>query len=646
MQNKKYLVTLCALSLLPVLITFSAKTDNLVVKADEEPGTVYPTITDKVVLKVYNSYDYIYVQDILEGYEEPDLIDQFYDYAKQYGFENIEVIYDCFDTNETMYAQMGTGKTGYDLICPSDYMIQKMCREGMLQPLNREDKDQLLFNYYQYASHYLRNRLENILTPNGEKDAHGEDVIVNLSDYAVGYTWGTLGVLFNPYYPGYDTKQVIKDMEKWDVLWNPDYSGTISIKDSLRDTYAAVLMDVYGEEVLSLYDQYQNEEISALDYNRRLQEFFDLVDDDTLNAVKNRLDELKYNIFGLEVDSGKADIVQGKIGMNLAWSGDAVYSMDLAEEQDETLLYDIPRNGSNIWIDAWCLTKNPNRSDNVEKLAYVFLNFLSDPKYAAKNMDYTGYTVFTGGDDILELVRDWYDIRTDELYTTETQYGVDYDFDVGYFLEEDHIDDNFIPLDYSDCMTATHDSSLDETVLYYNCVKHNKNGDEISSSYEVLYADPEEHIKKTYGDLLVVDDEEVQEENGISPIDLSYFFRDTLEEYEDDDMIFYSDDYYFEYEDEETGETYFNDCVGGAFFCQYPDEETITRCCVMKDYGDKNDALVKMWEKFKSNALPTWAVILFVAEVGSIIGFAVTNSVKKKRNYRLRQERKNNIEGK
>ena len=113
------------------------------------------------------------------------------------------------------------------------------------------------------------------------------------------------------------------------------------------------------------------------------------------------------DIFGLEVDSGKQDIVTGKIGINFAWSGDAVYSMEQAEEEKELeLYYSIPNTGSNIWMDAWCMPKSDQRSQAQRELAELFLDFLSIPEYTAQNMSYTGYTPFTAGNEILDLTRE------------------------------------------------------------------------------------------------------------------------------------------------------------------------------------------------------------------------------------------------
>ena len=519
--------------------------ETLKAVADELP------INDKVTLYVMNMEDYIYSEDT-DG-DTPAFCKEFIEWAEENTkFKNIEVIYDTTDTNETLLTQLQTGKVHYDLICPSDYMIQKMAREDLIQKLDK--RGTLLPNYDQYASRYIRNRLDEIPC----QDGNGNDATVG--EYAVGYMWGTLGILFNPDYKGYDYDTLIQSMQHWHALYDKSYSGTISIKDSMRDTYAAVLMEVYKEDLLAARNQWENDEINDDEYHQAIQTIFDMVDDETIKKVGSSLATLKGNIYGLEVDSGKSDIVQGRIGINLAWSGDAIYSMELGEENDVSLLYSVPLNGSNIWFDAWVMPKNTSRSSEVEELAYLFLDYLSTPENAVKNVESTGYTSFIGGDEMLDLMRSWYDDRYDEE-----------------------------------------------------------------------------------GELLP--DVDVSE---LTPVDLNYFFNPSYSSdssfVPSEDYIFYTEEYLvdFTYEDE-NGEERDNEAVGGAFFCQYPDEKTITRCAVMKDYGDQNSKVLKMWEKFKSSNLPSWAYVLFFAELIFFVGLALFLIINKRLKYRLRVLRKKQI---
>lgn len=150
-------------------------------------------------IRIINVEDYIYEQDVESGYDKEDLIIQFEKYAKEKGYKNAHVIYESTDTNETMYNELLTGKNSYDLMCPSDYMIQKLIREGLLAKLDRTK----IPNYTKYASKYVASRLDNIQV----KDEF-------VKDYAVGYMWGTLGILFNPNFSTFS---------KRNMKWNKSY---------------------------------------------------------------------------------------------------------------------------------------------------------------------------------------------------------------------------------------------------------------------------------------------------------------------------------------------------------------------------------------------------------------------------------------
>ena len=385
-----------------------------------------------LTLHVYNWEDYIYIQEDEE--DLPDVVTQFEDYInnnKPEGItQRIEVVYDTFDTPETMYNQMKLNKTDYDLMCPSDYMIQKLASniDGLEQTKIQRIDYSKIPNYQKYTSHFLIDNLKNV-------DIENNEGTYNLYDYAVGYMWGTLGLLYNPYSQvlldkGYTTKQIIDDFnspDAWNLLWeNKDYASVASIKDSIRDTYAMGLLHVYNDECESLRSDYENNVISKEEYKKSLNELFNRSDEETRKLVSKALIELKDNIYGFEVDTGKNDIVSGKVSVNLAWSGDAVYSMQLAEEDyGIDFYYALPSNGANIWFDGWCIPESCT-GDKLT-IAYEFLNFLADPEIAVQNMDYIGYTSFCAGDEILNYVHECYSAEEDEA---DVAY-----YDLSYFFE-------------------------------------------------------------------------------------------------------------------------------------------------------------------------------------------------------------------
>ena len=659
--------------------------------------------SERVTLKIINSEDYIFID---EEDRSNDMTEQFKRYVISLvdageldeKYRHVEVVYDTSDTNETLYSELQTGKSDYDLINVSDYMAQKMVSEGLVVPLlaEGETREEKLANYMDYASPTLRGRLDNITAPiysrwEDDPEHPGEKVhpYAKLEDYAVGYMWGTLGILFNPEYSAYsnlEVADVIEDMHySFSALWDSTYKGSISIKNSMRDTFAAGLMKTYEKDFASLkaklddgtydVDTYMAEYAKV--FNGENENSFDIV----VNNVQASLESLKNNIFGLEVDSGKQDIVTGKIGVNLAWSGDAVYSMDQAEDgnlvgdNQSTLYYCVPELGSNLWFDTWVMPKNDNRSEERRELALMFLDFMSDPANASQNMDYTGYTSFIGGGDILELVRDWYDIRTDEIYEEVEVEQYNYEYYQVYAVHDDEVEENkdFFALDYPDFMKDTHNADSDEYLLYYfvpYSYVDETTGEEVvvdepesvedlldeEHSYPVLVDD---ETQKKYGDLTIVDrDLEPEEVLEYDIVDLSYFFNGTLddgdpetEDYEEDvDTIFYSAKYYARTEDGEPytfvdGEDeHLNNSVGRQFFTQYPDEATITRCAVMKDFGENNKLVMKMWEEFKSDPLPTSSLVIFIVIIASGIAlgaFIITNKVLVKR---IRKKRRGNAQ--
>ena len=615
---------------------------------------------ERFTLKIINSEDYIYLNDG-DPTAPADMVDQFKAHVKNLvreglldpKYRNVDVVYDTSDTNETLYSELQTGKSDYDLINVSDYMAQKMASEGLIVPLYKEDETRLdkIYNYETYASQAIKDRLDEITATvkwTNPETKKVEDKTVELKDYAVGYMWGTLGILFNPTYSAFshlDPETVKEDMHySFSGLWNKKYQGTISIKNSMRDTYAVGLMHAYEDEFIDLIERLNLPEedpkhITQEEYMAQFTEIFNRCSPSEVNQVKKALDSLKENIFGLEVDSGKQDIVTGKIGVNLAWSGDAVYAMDQAEDPElvgkdtKELYYCVPEIGSNLWFDAWVMPKNGFRSEERRELALMFLDFISDPVNAAQNMDYTGYTSFIGGDSVLELVRDWYDARTDELY--EDDYQI---YAVG-----PGGDDDFFALDYPDCVSTTHQDDKNGYLLYYSENDPEEVTIEDFTEETAVYVLDEEgeptEEQKTYGELLLAD--QPGEESDIQPVDLSYFFNETLDEYEDNvDTIFYSDDYLKgEFVDPNSEEASENVSVGRQFFTQYPDERTLNRCAVMRDYGENNKYVMKMWEEFKSDPLPTPAIVIFVIIIAAAIGFiafvitgkVLTNNIRKRR---------------
>lgn len=385
-MKKLLLLVMCGLILSPSALSVNnAKVNKELRKA---PNT-------KEVLRVFNVEEYM-DETLDEDFEKY--------YLEKYGKE-VDVIYTTFATNEEMLNILRTGKTQYDLVCPSDYAIQKMLIEDMIIKFDMDEEKQnytYIDNYNKYASPYIKT----IFNENKYND-------VSWTEYAVPYMWGTLGLIYN-------TERVDReDMTSWYSLWNKKYSEKFTIKNSVRDTYFIGVINAYKDEIKAVHDQY------AIDgdvkkYNSELTKIFNYANDESIERVEKSLIELKDNAFGLEVDSGKQDVSSGKIDINFAWSGDAVYAIELAEEANISLEYIIPYEGSNVWFDGWVMPKGANT-----ELAQIFLDYICSPENVIRNMDYIGYTSAIGGEEVFNYIN--------EGYSSDSEDAIPYD--LSYFFD-------------------------------------------------------------------------------------------------------------------------------------------------------------------------------------------------------------------
>ena len=367
------------------------------------------------VLRVYNWEDYI---------SQPDgESDEYVDLIAKFEEENpgITVEYSTFGTNENMYNELKINAAGYDLVCPSDYMIMKMISEDMVEPFT--DDFLANSNYTKYASPYIKDLFEE----NG------------WTRYAAAYMWGTMGYVYNPALVN------AEDLSGWAGIWSNTYDHMTTIKDSVRDSYFLGVAYVYRDELKALADEYDAAEMTLADeryaeYNAKVTEIMNRTDGDTLEKVKNALLDLKQYLYGFEVDSGKQDMITGKISINFAWSGDAVYSMDDAEPvfDEETgeqtasgiyLNYIVPEECSNIWFDGWVMPKGAN-----VELAQKFIDFLSRPENAVANMNFIGYTSAIAGDEVYEEMIDWYDESAENTPGFDEDGNALVAYDLNYFF--------------------------------------------------------------------------------------------------------------------------------------------------------------------------------------------------------------------
>ena len=264
------------------------------------------------VLNLYNWGDYI----------DPSLIDKF---EKETG---IKVNYSTYDTNEIMYAKIKDGSSNYDLVIPSDYMIEKMIKENLVEKLDFNN-----IPNYKYIGKDFRNLSYD------PKD-----------QYSVPYMWGTIGIVYN-------TKIVKKPVDSWNILWDKDYKDQIIMFNSVRDAMAIAL--------------------KKLGYSMNSE------NPEQIKQAANALIEEKPLVQAYMVDEVKDAMVSGEAAVAPVWSGDA----SVITSQNPDIKYVIPKEGSNKWFDALVIPKGSKH----KKEAEMFINFLCDPENALQNVEYIGY---------------------------------------------------------------------------------------------------------------------------------------------------------------------------------------------------------------------------------------------------------------
>lgn len=276
---------------------------------------------------VYNWGEYI-DPDVLEMFEEET---------------GIKVVYDEYETNETMYPKVEAGAAQYDLVCPSDYMIDKMIEKGLVQELN--------FDNIPNAKQYI-----------GEQYYEQSKEFDPENKYSIPYCWGTVGILYNQ-------TMVSEPITSWNVLWDAQYENNILMQDSVRDAFMVAL--------------------------KRNGNSMNSTNDTELNAAKDALIEQKPLVQAYVVDQVRDKMIGNEAAIGVIYSGEAIYT----QRENSDLVYVIPEEGTNVWIDSWVMLKDAHNKENAEK----FLDFLCRPEIALKNFEYITYsTPNTGAQELIE----------------------------------------------------------------------------------------------------------------------------------------------------------------------------------------------------------------------------------------------------
>ena len=384
------------------------------------------TSSDTITLRVCNWEEYIDEGDWDETIDlesgdikgENSMVADFEDwYYKTYG-KKVKVEYSCLGTNEELYNMLTLGDE-YDLVCPSEYMIMKLMSEGRLEPFSNDFYDKnIKENYYSRGvSPFIKNMFDS-------NEINGEA----WSRYAAGYMWGITGIIYNP-------DAVSKEeASTWTIINNSRFKRQITIKDNVRDSMFAAIGAIKSDKLTS------KSFLASKDYKEKLAQEMNDTSDDTIKEVQEYLQEVKDNAYSFETDSAKADMITGKVVAGYQWSGDAVYTMDQADKDDFTLNFAVPKESTNIYFDGWVMLKSGiGGYDEKKQAAQSFINFLSMPENAVRNMYYIGYTsVISGGnsDVVFDYLKWNYEADDDEADTVE--------YPLGYFFSGDSDDEKYI----------------------------------------------------------------------------------------------------------------------------------------------------------------------------------------------------------
>ncbi|MCL1949283.1 MAG: ABC transporter substrate-binding protein [Turicibacter sp.] len=256
-------------------------------------------------------------------YMDPEAIRLFED---EFG---VRVVYDTFDSNETMYQVLRAGTTQYDVVFPSDYKIERMISEGMLLPLD--------FDKLPNATHISENLLGLGFDPQNR--------------YSVPYFWGTVGIV-------YDTKVVSGPVDSWSILWDEAYGGQIYMYDSQRDSLMVAL--------------------KLLGYS------LNTTDMDELAAARDLLIKQSPLVIAYVTDHVIMSMIAGNAALAVVYSGDAAFIMS----ENPNMNFAIPKEGTNLWVDAMVIPKGANNPD----LAHAFINFMHRADIAEMNTRHVMYS--------------------------------------------------------------------------------------------------------------------------------------------------------------------------------------------------------------------------------------------------------------
>mgnify|MGYP000959569959 FL=1 len=346
-----------------ILVNYSPKEEeeSAVRKKVRRPSKVKKTLIQRVIpvaiciVFIGGGFYYAKESDVLNDeklvvynwgeYIDPEVLTMFEEET------GIDIVYEEFETNEILYPKISSGAIAYDVICPSDYMIQRMIENDLLSEINFDNIPNLKNIGKQYLEQSRQFDPEN--------------------KYSVPYCWGTVGILYNK-------MMVDEPVDSWSILWDPKYKDNILMQDSVRDAFGVTL-------------KYLGYSLNSIDL-------------DELTEAKNLLIEQKPLVQAYVIDQVRDKMIGNEAALGVIYSGEAIYT----QKENPNLEYVIPKEGSNIWIDSWVIPKNAEHKENAEKI----INFLCRPDIALMNFEYITYS--TPNEAARELIEDE-SIRNSEI---------------------------------------------------------------------------------------------------------------------------------------------------------------------------------------------------------------------------------------
>ena len=312
------------------------------------------------ILKVYNWSDYM----------DMSAVEEFEKWYEEQTGEPVHVIYQTFDVNETMLSKIEKGQEDFDVVCPSDYIIERMLRKDLLLPINHD---------FGETPDYIKEHLSPFIVSCFDKFEGGDK---NANDYAVGYMWGTVGIIYNPKYV------TDEEASTWDIFRNPKFEGKLFMKEDPRDVFSQITIFLHHDEIES--------------GERTVDDVLHDSSDKAIAEVEEYLKEVKPLVAGWEADFGKDQMILERGWVSLNWSGDGVWARDQAAPQGVDLKFSFPKEGFTFFFDGWVIpkyAKNP-------KAASYWINFMNRPDIVIRNVEETGYVSCNAAPEVLEAFTD------------------------------------------------------------------------------------------------------------------------------------------------------------------------------------------------------------------------------------------------